>query len=215
MNQILVVKDDNSKKNIIKKKKFVFKAQFLFSSLLIILLITIFLYFRYNKQTASDNYASHLSNNYQVYRLYSNDKQSTSQTNTESEANIIGNIQIPKLNISYPILSNLNENLLKLSPCRFFGNISDNSNLCIAGHNYDNNSFFSKIQNLKINDRIIISDNTNSVYTFYVFDNYEVAPSDLSPIYETTNQFKKELTLVTCNNQNDKRIIVKAKLDDS
>ena len=206
MNQIIYIKEDNEKSN---NKKFVFKAQFIFSIILIFILLTIYLYFRYNNQIYSENSAYRISNNYHVYRLYAN------ETNNESaiSSSVIGTIQIPEINVSYPILSDLNETLLKASPCKFLGDISDDSNLCIAGHNYDNDKFFSRINLLTYGDKIIITDNNNVIYNFSVFDNYEVDASDLSPIYKVTNRYKKELTLVTCNNQNNKRIIVKAKLE--
>ena len=209
MNQIVFVKDDNNSKNL-KKKRLAFKTQFLFSILMLVFLLAMFFYIRHINQKSSEKNSSYLSNSYQVYRLYSNNNDN--YESNSSNPYVIGNIEIPKINISYPILSTLNEDLLKISPCRFYGQISDNSNLCIAGHNFDNDSFFSKINSLVENDEIVITDKTNFKYTFLVFDNYEVDSSDLSPIYSVTGNNKKELTLVTCNNQNDKRIIIKAKL---
>lgn len=86
-------------------------------------------------------------------------------------------------------------------------------NLCIAGHNYDNNLFFSNINKLKTNDIITITDTFNVLHSYLVFDIYEVEETDLSPINNTT--YNQELTLITCNNLNKKRIIVKAKKQDS
>lgn len=216
MNQILLVKNEDVEKqrnSFLSKKRFVFRTQFI---VLILFLACLIIFYIYNSKVSSinsDNYAARLSNNYQVYRLYASNSTETNYSNQNTEtAYIIGNIEIPKIGISYPILSTINDELLKASPCRFYGEISDNSNLCIAGHNYDNNSFFSKIRLLNNSDKIIISDSNNKKYTFEVFDNYEVSPSDLSPIYNVTNRYKKELTLVTCNNQNNKRIIIKGRL---
>ena len=133
MNQILLVKDNQEKKSneVISKKKHVFKLQFFFSMAILIILVTLYIYIRYNNQNTSNQYASNLSNSYQVYRLYSNNTNSENNSNIPS---IIGNIDIPKINISYPIISTLTDDLLKISPCRFYGDISDNSNLCIASH---------------------------------------------------------------------------------
>ena len=208
MNQILFVKDDieSNNKNI-EKKKSAYKTLFLFSFIVLIILITLFFYIQYHNQSFSNQSASRLSNSYQIYRLYSNSNSSNIQSQSSY---IIDTIEIPKLNISYPILSELTEDLLKVSPCRFYGDIHDNSNLCIAGHNFDNESFFSQIRYLDVNDQVIIVDNNNVSYTFFVFDVYEVDSSDLSPIYQTVNNSDKELTLVTCNNQNNRRIILKA-----
>lgn len=122
-----------------------------------------------------------------------------------------GIIEIPKINLYYPIFSDLTEDLLKISPCKFYGDSPDiNGNICIAGHNYDNALFFSKISTLSQNDEIFIYDNNDNQYTYLVYDIYEVPESDLSPIFNY-EQNEKILTLVTCNNFNSNRIIIKAK----
>lgn len=122
-----------------------------------------------------------------------------------------GIIKIPKINLYYPVFSDLTEDLLKISPCKFYGDSLDtNGNICIAGHNYDNALFFSKISTLSQNDEIFIYDNNGNQYTYWVYDVYEVSKSDLSPIFDYKEN-EKILTLVTCNNFNSNRIIVKAK----
>ena len=85
-----------------------------------------------------------------------------------------------------------------------------NGNLCIAGHNYNDNRFFSKINELNIGDEIIIEDQKNNSYNFNIYNKYEI---DEQNAYESAinKTYKHELTLVTCNNQNHKRIIIKAK----
>lgn len=83
-------------------------------------------------------------------------------------------------------------------------------NICIAGHNYDNSLFFSNIKVLKQNDEIYIYDNFDNKYIYKVFANYEVEQNDLSPIFNYDKN-AKELTLITCNNLNGKRIVIKAK----
>ena len=61
----------------------------------------------------------------------------------------IGVINIPSINVNYPILSTYTDELLKIAPCRFHGpNPNEVGNLCIAGHNYKNSKFFSKVPNL-------------------------------------------------------------------
>ncbi|MCI8636802.1 MAG: sortase [Clostridia bacterium] len=122
-----------------------------------------------------------------------------------------GIIQIPKIDLYYPVFSHLTEELLKSSPCKFYGDTpSVNGNICIAGHNYDNRLFFSKLSSLSSNDIIYIFDNNGFKYVYSVYNIYEVPSSDLSPVlnYE---QNEKILTLVTCNNFNNNRIIVRAK----
>ena len=120
-------------------------------------------------------------------------------------------IEIPKINLYYPVFSYLTEDLLRISPCKFYGDSPDvNGNICIAGHNYDNVLFFSKLSTLSQDDEIFIYDNIGNQYIYLVYDIYEVLESDLSPIFDYEEN-EKTLTLVTCNNFNANRIIVKAK----
>ena len=225
MNQILNtnLKDDNNLKNdtslkIPKKSKFL-NLQFSLSILGLLILISYFFYhsFLLEKQ---ENFSNLIKNNYSISKLYSNTLNNTTNIDNSSSLSpesIIGVIKIPKLNLSYTFFSGLNDDLLKISPCRFYGdfpnnnNSSMNKNLCIAGHNYNNKQFFSQIDKLEVNDKIIIVDNFNNEYNFSVIKNYEVKSNDLSPIYENSSN-NYELTLVTCNNMNNNRIIIKAVL---
>ena len=67
--------------------------------------------------------------------------------------------------------------------------------------------FFSNIDKLGINDKIVVYIN-NIEYEYIVYKKYEVFEDDLSPLQD--NGFS-EITLITCNNLNKKRIIIKAK----
>ena len=123
----------------------------------------------------------------------------------------LGIINIPKLNVNYPILSETTEELLKIAPCKFWGaNPNQMGNLCIAGHNYRNSKFFSKVPNLEIGDIIEITDLANNTVKYAIFDKYVVPPEDLSCTSQQTNG-EKHVTLITCTNDNKERWIIKAK----
>lgn len=188
------------------KKKNWFKFQFVFSIFVIsIIIICTHLYF--NSLKKKENISNDVLTNYNIYRLYHNEKETSSDGTSNG---LFGIIEIPKINLYYPIFSHLTEELLKTAPCKFYGDTPNrNGNICIAGHNYDNSLFFSKISTLSLNDEIYLFDNNGVRYVYYIYDIYEVADSDLSPIfnYEKNN---KILTLVTCNNFNSNRIILKA-----
>ena len=68
------------------------------------------------------------------------------------------------------------------------------------------------MSNLNIKDRIIIYDNFDNSFVYSVSDIYEVKNNDLSPIY-SYNKNSKQITLITCNNLNNARIIVKALIE--
>ncbi len=133
-------------------------------------------------------------------------------TNSENINYIIGNINIPTLDLNLPFFSFLDDSYLAIAPCRFFGDMPPSyGNLCIAGHNYDNDEFFSNLYKLKKDDQIIIYDNLDHQYLYKVYDIFEVKENDLSPVYNFDNT-KQTLTLFTCNNLNNNRLIVKSAL---
>lgn len=212
MNQILQTNlNNNNKKSDLVKLKKILKIQFYFSIILIIVIAVSMLY-NSVKIYKQEKYSKQILNNYNITKLYSNlssNKSPDSDKNIENSY-VIGILEITKIKVNYPIFSNYTDELLKTSLCKFFGpSPGENGNLCIAGHNYDNNKFFSKISTLNINDEIIIYNNSNKKFSYYVSNIYEVKPDDLSPVY-SYDENSKELTLITCNNFNNNRIIVKA-----
>ena len=213
MNQILNTnfeKDNNNNNNNElhqSSEKKVFKTQFIISIFAIFIIMSFFTFYYYNllqKEKLSNN----LIDKYEISKLYA-----TSSQNTNENSLIVGLIEIPNLNISYPIFSKIDTELLKISPCIIYGKFPPTpSNLCIAGHNYNNDKFFSKINLLGYRDKINIYNNIGEKYSYNVIENYEVKENDLSPIfnYDTNSCI---LTLITCNNFNNNRIIIKAKLE--
>lgn len=205
MNQILETKNLKEIKKCLKK----FKLQ-LFISLIFIILLTIYwLSFYYNK-SKKEFFSNALLINFNIESLYYN-KNSYSAQNEENNFLVIGIIEIPKINIKYTILSDTSDELLKISACRFYGPYPNKvGNLCIAAHNYDNNHFFSNLYQLNTGDIINIYDINNLLVTYSVYDKFETSKNDTSCTSQNTNG-KREITLVTCNNFNKNRLIVKAK----
>ena len=153
------------------------------------------------------------------------DEEETSETDTEettesygtytasdgTEYNTVGTINIPSINVTYPILAETTVELLKISPCKFFGpEPNEVGNLCIAGHNYKNDQFFSKVPDLVTGDVIEITDLSGRTIKYSVYDKYTVVPEDTSCTSQLTDG-KKIVTLITCTDDNEKRVIVQAK----
>lgn len=211
MNQILEI-PSNSNKSKLKKLRKLLKIQLCFSVIFVFVIVTSILsntFYLYKQEKLSNQ----ILDNYNITKLYSNyfsSENLNSNENTDGSY-VMGIIEIPKINVYYPIFSNYNEELLKVSPCKFYGPNQPGKlgNLCIAGHNYDTDKFFSRVSNLDINDEIIIYNNSNKKFSYFVFDIYEVKADDLSPVY-SFDKNSRQLTLITCNNLNHNRIIVKA-----
>ena len=117
----------------------------------------------------------------------------------------VGSISIPKISINYPILAETSVDLLKISPCKFYGpDANEVGNLCIAGHNWKNSKFFSKVPSEIVNGDVIeITDTTGRTIKYSVYDKYTVVPEDTSCTTQKTNG-KKIVTLITCTNDNKK-----------
>ena len=125
--------------------------------------------------------------------------------------NTVGTINIPSINVTYPILAETTVELLKISPCKFFGpEPNEVGNLCIAGHNYKTNQFFTNVPDLVTGDVIEITDLTGRTIKYSVYDKYTVVPEDTSCTSQLTDG-KKIVTLITCTDDNEKRVIVQAK----
>ncbi len=209
MNQILFTNDNNSKNNRknVKNLKLIF-----FTSLIVIFFSLSYYIYGYIISNKKENMSSILLNSFNIQRLYSDENNYTTiPLNSNEDFFVIGSIEIPSIQINYPILSDVNNELLKISPCRFYGPYpNENGNLCIAAHNYDDNRFFSNLNKLNIGDKINIYDSNNSLISYYVYNKYETNKNDTSCTSQNTYG-KKEITLVTCNNLNGNRLIVKAK----
>ena len=189
MNQIINIdfnkhidqsQDSNNKYTIFPKGhsyKKIFNIQFFLSIIAIIIISSVFLYYKISLNDKED-FSNLLINNYSITQLYSDNSDNSNNTSTSQlePNNIIGIIDIPVLNISYPIFNGLTDELLKTSPCKFFGDFpstnSNKFNLCIAGHNYVDYKLFSRLNELDINDLITIYDLSGNFKTYKIYDIY-------------------------------------------
>ena len=129
----------------------------------------------------------------------------------------IARINIPSIDCDYPILNMIDpteeqmEEVLKISPVKFWGaDPNEVGNFCIVGHNYRDTRFFSKVPTLENGDLIEITDLSGKTINYQVYNKYEVVPEDTSCTSQLTDG-KKEITLITCTNDNKHRVIVKAR----
>ena len=125
--------------------------------------------------------------------------------------NVVGIIKIPSINVEYPIIDTTNEQTMKQSITKFWGNnVNDMGNFCMAGHNYYDGTMFGKTKQLNTNDIIEMTDLTGNTIKYKVFKKYTVDPNDT----ECVNSIKentREITLITCTNGRSNRLIIKAR----
>ncbi|MBR3003164.1 MAG: sortase [Clostridia bacterium] len=276
MNQILVTKKLYVTPELKRKKK-IYKFDFILSIFLVIVLISVGIYAEYDRskseEVSQDILEDYLLSSEQSYEDNKNDttiakddsvllivldeddnrygnetkaEEENSQpqetvNNTSSEKNntqagsttstqatvkktaegykytTIATINIPKINVNYPILEGETggveetDALLKISPCKFWGpNVNEVGNFCIVGHNWRNSKFFSKVPTLVVGDTFTITEPYSRTVTYEIYDKYTVEPSNLGCTSQLTGG-KKEVTLITCTDNGERRIIVKAR----
>ena len=253
MNQILVTKKIYITPELKRKKK-IYKINFILSIILIAILFSIYAYAEYDRNKNEDISQDILNgmaveevgrddttinsddevwiialdggNNYQSTVnetiVETSNQNNTNQNNATplvgtykasngKTYNTVGTINIPSINVSYPILTETSDSLLKISVCKFWGcDPNQVGNFCIAGHNYRNTRFFSKVPTLVVEDTIEITDLYNKTLRYSVYDKYTVDPTDVSCTSQLTNG-KKVVTLITCTNDSKQRVVVKAR----
>ena len=240
MNQILVTEKLYVTPELRRKKKMNIII-FIISVIFTILLLSFYIYAEYDKDKSEskskqilakllnqDNTTISSKENALIVKLTqspeiiddsdnnSSIKLSTATKTYEAEDgktyDIIGMINIPKININYVIFAENNEELLKIAPCKFHGgNPNEIGNLCITGHNYRRkNKFFSDVPSLVIGDIVEITDLSKRTIQYEVYDVHTVDPEDRTDTTQKTSG-RKEVTLVTCTNDKKQRVIVKCK----
>lgn len=203
------------------------EKKFIIIILIIIILLSGILIYKikrtpkYNKELYNEIYSEYteMLNNIESN---SNIKEENEQTNDNTiyiisnskgqQYRVIGEISIPKININYPIICETTEDYLKIAPTKLFGpDVNEEGNLCLAGHNYKNDKFFSKISQLNVNDKVYLKSNKRHDKKLYlVYDKFEILKDDLECTNQETNG-GTELTLITCTSNKKKRLVVKCR----
>ena len=197
MNQILNTKLN---KETIKK---LFKIQF-FISIIFIVFGIIYIIKNIKEKERLNNLSKTISLNAKLNSVFSNNE-------VKEESVYFGKIICEKIELDYYIYNEYSEENLKLLPCKFSGgNIGENTNICIIGHNYFDDRFFSNLNKLEIGDTIILKDLDENSYQYSVYQKFETHENDIEKVIKQESQ--KELTLCTCTYNKEQRLIIKAKI---
>lgn len=122
---------------------------------------------------------------------------------------VIGMLQIPKINLSTYILAKTDEESLKTSVTKLCGpHINEAGNLCIIGHNYNKKTMFGNLKKLEINDIVTLTNMYGQKVEYIVYDIYKINPNEVECLNQETYG-NRELTLITCTTGAVKRLVVK------
>ena len=147
-----------------------------------------------------------------IENLIKNNNDSNFEINEEIKGyKVIGIINIPKINLKYPILETTNAEALNISITKFWGNkVNEIGNITLAGHNNLSGIMFGKIKKLKDGDLIELTDKQGVTIKYQVFKTYVIDPNDISCILPEDEK-TREVTLITCTTGGKNRFIVKAR----
>ena len=246
MNQILVTEKLYVTPELKKKRK-LYKVQFFIAVLLVCLLSSYYIYAEYDRNKSEEVSQVLLSevksssedattkktteNDAIIIVLSENEADEEPEINTNeiasSSITVDGKtysteaiITIPKIDISYPVLTDTSDELLEISVNRYWpekGKLQPNEvgNYCIVGHNYRNGKMFGRLNELERGDTVELEDMTGRKVEYAVYDTYVVDPDDTSCTSQLTADGKplafRELTLITCTNYGTQRLVVKCR----
>lgn len=119
------------------------------------------------------------------------------------EHDICGYIQIPKLLLSLPVMSDYSEENLRWAPCRYTDAGTPEGKLVVAGHNYT--THFGRLGDVEPGDKVVFVNADGERYTFKVSEVMTVDNDDFGALEEG----EWVLSLFTCNFSGEKRILVR------
>lgn len=134
-------------------------------------------------------------------------------TQTYKGYTMLGKIEIPSINLNYPVLDRASEASMKVSVGVLYGvGLNEVGNTVIAGHNYRNGTFFSNLKKVNNGDSVYITDNTGRRIKYTVYNVYTTSSSDFDYASRDTAG-KREISLTTCTDDVNARRVIWARED--
>ncbi len=148
----------------------------------------------------------------QIKELNSNSEDELKKVDlTYKGYNVVGIIEIPKLNLQYPIIDHTDESAMKVSITKFWGNnVNDIGNFSMAGHNNLDGTMFGGTKNLEVGDIIKMTDLSGHTIDYKIFDKYIIDPNDVECVKSIQGD-TREITTITCKNGRSNRLVLKAR----
>lgn len=122
---------------------------------------------------------------------------------------VIARLEIPEINLETEVLSEFSEAGLEKCVSKFYGpDPNEAGNFVIIGHNYLNTKMFKRLKELQVGGKIYLTDNKKVKDEYMIYDIYKVDYRNVECLAQTKDQ---EITLVTCVNYTNERLVVKAR----
>jgi len=156
---------------------------------------------------------SNVQLNIQIENIVTGGSSNTDSSNTYKGFPVVGTIEIPKIDLKYPVLEEGTKDAIEVSVAVNAGpGLNKVGNTVIIGHNYRNGTFFSNNKNLSNGDKVYITDTTGTKLEYTIYNIYTTTPED-SDYMDRDTEGRREVTLVTCTDDTKSRLIICAKAD--
>ncbi len=120
-------------------------------------------------------------------------------------------LRIESISLELPILWDYDEKLLETTICRYRGpDPGEDGNLIITGHDFLNGAHFGKLDKVKKGDQVVVYDEEGKEFSYTVYDSVVIKPDEVTALEEYEGD--SALTLMTCTENANKRLLVKCKL---
>ena len=137
----------------------------------------------------------------------------SNQNRTYKGFGVLGTMEIPAIDFSYPVLEKVTKKSIETSVAFLCGaGLNEPGNTVIIGHNYRNGAFFSNNKRLNIGDKIYIRDLSGNELTYNIYDKFETSQNDTS-FYQRDTGGVPEVTLSTCTDDSSARLIILARAE--
>ena len=114
----------------------------------------------------------------------------------------IGTLEVEDMELSLPVMEEWDYDRLRISPCRFAGNVYDDD-LVICAHNYPNH--FAPLKFAPLGTQVQFTDAEGTTFCYAVTSIDTVGPNDV----ETMLHGDWDLTLFTCNTNGQTRCAIR------
>lgn len=127
--------------------------------------------------------------------------------------NVVGKIEIPKINLKYLVLEKATPRSIDVSVGILYGpGVNKVGNTVIIGHNYKNGTFFSNNKKLSVGDKIYLTDLGGKKVTYTITKKYITGTDDFDYASRDTKG-KREISLSTCTDDSKQRLLIWAAED--
>ncbi len=131
----------------------------------------------------------------------------TNQQLTYKGYAVNGKIEIPRIDLEYPILEATVDTIQVAVGFLYGPGLNEVGNNVIIGHNFRDGRFFANNDRLSIGDKIYITDLSNRRVEYEITKKYITDANDFSYAVRDTNG-KREISLSTCTDDVSGRLVI-------